>query len=32
MIVTTIGSLRIAKAMLLAAEYRNAAQEGRIRE
>ncbi len=32
MIATTIGSLRIAKAMLLAAEYRNAAQEGRIRE
>lgn len=26
----TIGSLRLAKAALLAAEYRNAAQEGRI--
>jgi uncharacterized protein (DUF983 family) len=30
--VAVIGTLRIAKGMLLAAEYRNSAREGRVRE
>jgi uncharacterized protein (DUF983 family) len=30
--IAVIGTLRIAKGMLLAAEYRNSAREGRVRE
>jgi uncharacterized protein (DUF983 family) len=30
--VAVVGSLRVAKGMLLAAEYRNSAREGRVRE
>ncbi len=31
-IVAVIGTLRIAKGMLISAEYRNSAREGRVRE